>query len=297
MFIGNAKALKLLEKSIENGTVSHAYLFSGPEHVGKYALATFFSESLITGNSLRLVINKNDKTILPDLMVLEPEIEEKKGVKKEKNIPVEAVRKIQHDLSLFPFSGKYKVLIINDAHKMSVAAQNALLKTLEEPNETSILILVTHDASKIIPTIQSRCRKVIFGLADEEEMQKIVPPGKDFSDIALFSMGRPGIAVTLSENRKDLGDRKNDFEVLLKFKNMGINERFKIAEKLSSNPTEAVRKMEFWKWIIRKKYLETPGTSGFFTFKTLEKIEQSLEVIKNTNANVRLVLENLFLEI
>lgn len=134
MFIGNTKAVKLLEKSMRNSRISHAYLFSGPENVGKLALAKIFSRGLILGKPLDLEINGKKNPF--DMVILSPEIEEKKGITKEKDIKIENIRNLQKELSLFPYEGKYKILIVDNAHKLTVSSQNALLKILEEPNET-----------------------------------------------------------------------------------------------------------------------------------------------------------------
>lgn len=289
MFIGNAKAVKLLEKSIENGKISQAYLFSGPESVGKFTLAKLFAAGIIKGNSLSSEIGLDNPKNLPDLIVLEPEIEEKRGITREKDIKVEHIREVQKNLSLFPYSGKYRILVVNNAHKMTISAQNSLLKILEEPNETSIIILISHNDSKIISTIKSRCQKIKFSLVNAEEIGRI-----SSNDIASFSMGRPGIASEMMMDKKLLEERKKYLEELKELPNFGINEKLKWAEKLATNTTEAIKKFEFWIWVIRFRSLETGEIENF---KTIEKIEKSLETIKNTNANVRLVIENLLLEI
>lgn len=300
MFIGNAKAINLLNKAIENGKISQAYLFSGPESVGKFTLAKIFASSLIleqdTLNSDNISLEITSRNI-PDMLIIKPEIEEKKGIVKEKELKVEHIRRAQKDLSLFPYSGKYKVAIIDNAHKMTVSAQSALLKTLEEPNETSVIILVTHNDSKIIPTIKSRCQKVNFFLASPGEIERMIGKDKNAKEIGILSMGRPGLAFELQGDNEKLEARKNDLEYLKKFQEAGINERLKLAEKMASDTAKAVKKLEFWTWVIRLESLKNDNRQGFFSFKTIEKIEKSLETMKDTNANTRLVIENLLLEI
>ena len=140
-FIGNKKAVTLLEKTIQSGKVSQAYLFSGPEAVGKFTLAKFFSRAIISNQSFTSIlrnikVNAGKDNFLLDLIVLSPDVEEKNGIIREKDIPIEKIRNAQKELTLYPYQGKYKVLIINDAHKLTEQSQNALLKTLEEPNST-----------------------------------------------------------------------------------------------------------------------------------------------------------------
>lgn len=304
VFIGNAKAVKLLEKSIENGKISQAYLFSGPENVGKFTLAKLFASFLIFGkNNIDLswpMIGKDKESENSneffDLIIVEPEIEEKKGIKKEKDIKIEKIREAQNDLIMFPYNKKKKVMIINNAHRMTVSAQNALLKSLEEPNKTSVIILVTHNDPAIISTIKSRCQKVNFFLADIEEMGKMLKDEKN-KEIIEFSMGRPGLALKMKENKEEFNTRKKDFKELSEFSSLGINARFGLAEKMAANLTETFKKLEFWMWIIRLESRKKGLSDGFFNFKTIEKIDKALKTIENTNANARLAIENLFLEI
>ena len=302
-FIGNAKAVKLLEKSIENGKISQAYLFSGPESVGKFTLAKLFASFLIFGKNnidLDVPIGGENKEFegsskFFDLIVIEPEVEEKKGIKKEKDIKIEKIREAQRDLVTFPYNKKKKVLIINNAHRLTVSAQNALLKSLEEPNETSVIILITHNDSVIISTIKSRCQKINFFLSGIEEMEKILRDEKN-KEIIEFSMGRPGLALRMKGNKEEFNARKKDFKELSEFSSLGINERFGLAEKMAANPAEIFKKLEFWMWIIRLESRKKGLNDGFFSFKTIEKIDKALKTIKNTNANARLAIENLFLE-
>lgn len=299
MFVGNAKTINLLDRAIENGRISQAYLFSGPESVGKFTLSKIFANAIISEKNIFkkdiLSFGGGRKDEL-DLMIIEPEIEEKKGIKKIKEIKTEKIREAQKELALFPYVGKKRVLIVNDAHRMTVSAQNALLKSLEEPNRTSVMILVTHDDPKIILTIKSRCQKINFFLADEAEMNKMFENDKN-REIVELSMGRPGLAIKMKENTEEVDAKKKDFEELEKFPSWGINERLSLAEKMSADIAETAKKLEFWMWILRIKSKKKGLSDGFFSFKTIEKINKALEIIKNTNANARLVIENLFLEI
>jgi len=159
-FVGNKKTFDFLNKSLEKETVNHAYLFSGPEQVGKFTLAKMFGRAIILSLKQIEFVDAIDPTASLDLLVLEPEVEEKKGITKRKAIPTEKIRDVQQELSLYPYHGKKKVLVINDAHMLTTGAQNALLKTLEEPASTSMIILVTHEQGRLLPTIVSRCQKL-----------------------------------------------------------------------------------------------------------------------------------------
>ncbi len=291
-FLGNKKVTNLLKKSLDSGNISHAYIFSGPEHVGKFTLAKMFALHLIEGSKLDLEIEKTGKDALLDLIVLAPEVTEKNGISKQRDIPIESVRDVQKSLSLFPYHGKYKILIIDDAHKLNTAAQNALLKILEEPNPTTIIILVTHAADKILPTIQSRCQMMNFNLVSETEMQKTFP-----ENIVSLAAGRPGLAEIMSKNENKMVFYSEAASSINKVISGSLNEKLLLAEQISKDMSKTSDLLNFWLWEMRKKALVSEESERKNIYAGMEKIQKSLETLKNTNANGRLVLETLFLDI
>lgn len=291
-FIGNQKVLASLQKSLERGMLNHAYIFSGPEHVGKFTLAKMFALGAIGGKKMELEIDSFDKDALLDLIVVSPEIVEKKGVTKKRDISIESVRDAKSSLSLFPYRGKYKVLIIDEAHKMNVSAQNALLKILEEPNATTMMILVTSETGKMLPTIQSRVQNVNFGLVGDAEMQK------HFSeDIAELAVGRPGLAEIISQDENEREFRVEAKKQLEKIFQNSMNEKLQLAEDLSKDVVKTLEKLDAWTWELRKKALLVDENERNDAYDKMEKIQKSIETLKNTNANARLVLEDLFVNL
>lgn len=316
--VGHQKIIQLLSRSIKKNKIAQAYLFSGPEGVGKFALAEKFARSLINGGDFTLLRNmvKNgnegdeskskrgkNKKFLSDLIILKPEIEEKRGVVKERDIKIERIREVQKELSLYPSRGNYRVLIINNAHKMNKASQNALLKTIEEPNETSIIILVTHEEGKLLPTVKSRCQKIKFNLVEDNEIEKLLENTELLSENSIFksriislSAGRPGWAVKMARDKKEFYWRENTLEELKKISAMDISQRLEMAEKFSKNIPEAIKKLEFWIWIMYSQAMKNIQNAPQF-FRIIEKMENSAGELKNTNANGRLVLENLVINL
>lgn len=281
-FVGNKKALSFLQKSIEKGHVGHAYIFSGPEHLGKFLLAKMFAQALILDGKLEENNIEIKQDALFDMVIVEPEVTEKNHVTKQRDITIETVRVLQKTLSLFPYHGRKKVLIINDAHRLNTSSQNALLKTLEEPNDTCIMILVTHEANKLLPTIQSRCATLNFALVSES-LEAV--------------MGRPGLAKIYAENPEE----KNIFEqgeiLLRKLPRLSIGERMKEAEALSKDVVKTLKILMVWVWLLRDEVKEAEITSKKKAYFSIDKIEESINLLKSTNANARLALESLFLEI
>ncbi|KKU55662.1 MAG: polymerase III, delta prime subunit protein [Candidatus Moranbacteria bacterium GW2011_GWE1_49_15] len=298
-FIGNKKAVSFIEKTLEKGGASQAYLFSGPEGVGKLFLAKAFAKSLISGGSLPDFESGDVEKLPVDLILLKPEIEEKKGIRKERDIAVERIRDAKKDLSLYPYSGKMKVLIVDNAHRMNVASQNAFLKLLEEPNSTSVIILVTHEYSKMLPTIRSRCQKVGFGLVGPEDMGTAADfLGGDFvSRYAEAAMGRPGLLFRMSTNQEELALYRDASEELAQMSSADLNRKFSFAEKMSKDVDGAIKTLNMWSWMIRKKALAENGADLDSSYGNISKIEETVSALKNTNANARLVLENLLINI
>lgn len=292
LFLGNQKVTNLLKKSLGSGNISHAYIFSGPEHVGKFTLAKMFALHLIEGSNLGLEMEKTSKDALLDLITIMPEITEKNGVAKQRDIPIESIRDAQKSLSLFPYHGKYKILIIDDAHKLNVAAQNALLKILEEPNPTTIIMLVTSNEDKILPTVKSRCQMINFGLVDDAEMLEFFP-----QNLVSLSAGRPGLAKIMGENEDEVVFRSEAVGNLNKIISGSLNERFSLAEQLSKDVSKTSDMLNCWLWEMRKKALVSEDSERKNVYAGMEKIQKSLETLKNTNANGRLVLETLFMDL
>lgn len=286
--IGHTKILNFLHRAIARDTVSHAYLFWGPENIGKFSLALEFSKEL-TG--------RDGSRINPNLTVVEPASSETKGVVKKIDIKVEEIRELQKKISLTPNSGKYNVAIINDAERLTKAAQNALLKTLEEPPRNSVIILVTRDKNKLLPTVLSRCQIVKFNSLSDGEIGKLLAPEtKNKEKIIFWSMGRPGLAKRMAEDQGELELREESLRDLDVAISARVYEKFYLAEALSKNVPLALEKLDFWVALLRKKMLEDKEPQRTRGLELIEKINASREIIKNTNANVRLVLENLFLE-
>lgn len=288
--IGNEKTIKLLERIATVGKIANAYLFLGPENVGKFSTAMVFAKNILVA----------DEKINADLIVIAPEVEETKGILKKMDIKIETIRDLQHKLSLTAVGGRYKVVIIDEAERLNKSAQNALLKTLEEPNERVVLVLVAQNENKMLPTITSRCQKIHFGLVDNIEMEKIIPANNSHrKEILFWSIGRPGIALDLVTNHLELEYRQEALRELSDALAKNLNERFMLAEVLSKDTMELHKKLKLWLIILRQSMLGNVSAVRVSPAKAvimIEAISESMETIKETNSNVRLVLETLFLK-
>ncbi len=169
--IGNKAALSILRNSLASGRVACGYLFEGPEGVGKKLAAINFAKSLNCAEKGEEpcdqcnVCRRIDAGIHPDVHLFSP-----RG--KARMIKVEQIRELIEQISLMAFEAPWKVFIIDDAECMNQESQNKLLKTLEEPPSQTVLILVSSQPARLLPTIISRCQKIVFHNIPPAELER-----------------------------------------------------------------------------------------------------------------------------
>ena len=200
---GHQKAVESLKVAIKAGRFGHAYLFVGPESVGKNLVAKTLAKTLncetnqtdscdICSSCIKI-----DKNIHPDVTWIVPE-------GKGNTIKIEKIRQLRNNINLKPYEGRKKVYIIDKAHLMTDAAANSLLKTLEEPPPDSVLILISEKPERLFYTIKSRCQIIRFKPMSATCLEGILKKehnlSTDFSHfLAYFSSGRLGKALRLKD--------------------------------------------------------------------------------------------------
>jgi len=291
MIIGHSKIIKFFDRCIEKGTLSHAYIFSGPEQVGKFTVAVNLAEKILSGN---VILGDN-------LIIVKSEIEEEKGIIKKKDIVIEQVRDLQHSLNLSSGVSAHRIAIIDEADRMNHKAQNAFLKTLEEANEGVILILIARDEKKMLTTIASRCQKIKFGIVPDCELEVgISGETKNKQELISLSAGRPGLLLNFINNDSELLFHKETLQELKRLFSQSVGERFELAEKMSKDVGMAEKKMNLWIAALRSVVLGQNAADKIDrlrALKLIEGIEESIGFLHKNNFNSRLLLENLFLNI
>ena len=196
--LGQDKAKKLISRTVAAGRLPHAFLFKGPDGVGKQLFARGLAAALNCRDkespgacgmcaSCRKFRSGNH----PDFMVVSPE----KGA-----IKIEQVRQMCQALSYPPYESDIRVVLLEDVHAMRAEAGNSLLKTLEEPPADNLLILTADSSRDVLPTIASRCQIVPFHALTEEDTARILVgmPGQPDSQtahlLARLAEGSPGRA-------------------------------------------------------------------------------------------------------
>ncbi len=230
------QAIDALTRALKAGQVHHAWLFQGPDGVGKELTALGLAQAMTcpvkpnVGCGTCASCQKIAKRNHPDVTWVMPEEEfVSRGLAARsdfagtpsRDIRIEQIRKLQERLAFRALEAPYKLALIVTAHAMNPPAQNALLKTLEEPPKDTILVLISSATDKLLPTIRSRCAKASFGplspqfIAQHLMAKKKVEPALA-EQIAAMSAGSLSRALEL--NPKALAHRKElieQFEALV----------------------------------------------------------------------------------
>ncbi len=232
---GHDWATALLQQALDTQRLSHAYLITGPAHIGKATLAREFAAALnCTGQtppcgecrSCRLAHDDSH----PDILVVQAQ---------EHVLKIDQIRSLQHDLALSPYEGRYRVCLLIDLHLATDEAENALLKTLEEPASRVVLVLTATDASLLLPTVVSRCQVLALrGVPEQRIVQALTERWHVQPDraqlLARLAGGRIGWAITAAQDENALAYRGQALDDLLQAVIGGRLARLKLAESLGS---------------------------------------------------------------
>lgn len=209
--IGHGWAVAWLAAAIRRGRLHHAYLFTGPEGVGRTTLALAFAQALLCAepnapcgecaSCRRVAANTH-----PDVRLVEPE----KGV-----LRAEQVREVTREASLRPVEARWRVFVLTHLEQAHPAAANALLKTLEEPPAHVVLILTTAATDVIPATLVSRCQVLALRPVEEDVLVNALVERGVHSDrarlVARLSRGRPGLALRILEDESFWQRREDVF--------------------------------------------------------------------------------------
>lgn len=217
--VGHTDIIEYIKSSVSQGKVSHAYILTGERGSGKKMLANLFSwtlqceaggeEPCYECHACKQMASGNH----PDVIRVSHE--------KPNSISVDDIRKqVNEDIQVKPYSGKYKVYIIAEADLMTVQAQNAILKTIEEPPAYAVILLLAENAEALLPTIRSRCvmlklRNVKDALVKKYLMEQLQIPDYKAEICTAFAQGNIGRATMLA-NSEYFNEIKDEALMLLK---------------------------------------------------------------------------------
>ena len=281
--IGHAQALAALERALTSARPPHAWLFSGPEGVGKAAVALEFAAALnCTGSGDRplkgpasdgveqgpvrdatgrpcgecrscrdtLAGRHTDvEMVAPGGICDEPEHREHSD---SRDLRICQIRRIEHLLSLSPYAGKRRVAIIDGADTLHTEAANAFLKTLEEPPAGSVIILLAEREDRLPETVRSRCQRLAFGPIERQTISRTLAERgatpQDAETIAAAAGGRLGWALRAMDDPSLLAERSQMLDEAVRVAHAGRSERFGWAREAASRDAA-----------VRERYLREIG--------------------------------------
>lgn len=319
--VGHNDIIQHLQNAILLGKVSHAYIFQGEKGSGKKTLASTFAMTLQCEKkgtdpceecaSCKRALSKNH----PDIIQVTHE--------KPNSIGIEDIRtQLIEDVAIKPYCSPYKIYIINEAEKLTLQAQNALLKTIEEPPAYVIVLLLTSNADALLPTISSRCvtlnfRPVQDSMVKEYLMENLHLPDYQAQIDAAFAQGNIGKAKQIAESEDFAMMAERAFRLLYKVRDLELHELIERIKELSEEKHSIYELLDLYVMWFRDVLLfkATREVDGL-VFKdqlnhikerakksSYEGIECMIDAIEkakerlHSNVNFDLVMELLFLTI
>ena len=310
--IGHDRQIGYLNSCRSRGTLPHAYLFHGPEHVGKLTVALMLAQSffcaLAQKDDIRSVCGEcvSCRAISeyrhPAVIMLDTThtLVSKKEIRKE--LPIEDIRELKRVLSFAPAGGEWRLAIINEADRMSEEAANAFLKLLEEPGANTLLILVAPHKDLLLPTILSRTQTVGFLTVSDEVLQETLrkekTPSEEHEELLAFAGGRPGILLQLRKDPELLAEQQKRFrEIRGALKKRDMVALLRVSEQISGDAALRETAVSCVIGNLRSELKNgSDSANAGNIIKKIKRIDRIAGLIDSTNINPRLACDVMFLE-
>lgn len=278
--VGQPRAVSALEAALRGHSVHHAYLFAGPEGVGKELAAVGFTQALLCaekpleGCGTCSTCTRIEKKLHPDVSWVMPDAERvERGLAgrsdfqgtPSREIRVESIRALQERLALHGLESRRKVAVVLSAHTLNPQAQNAFLKTLEEPPAETTLLLVASAADRLLPTLRSRCSLLSFAplpaafVAERVQQERSLNPGTA-ALVAVMAGGSLGRALSLDVEA--LAHRKEIIQDFESMRSGAAGALLRFAETYGSSREEAERALSILSLWNRDVAVAAAGAEG-----------------------------------
>lgn len=290
--IGNDDNKKLLENTVRSNNVLHSYLFFGTEGIGKKVFAKEFSKIILCNSKDEKPCNKCksciefDSNNNPDFFVIEPD---------GSSIKIEQIRQMQKSILEKPIESNKKVYIINDAETMTKEAQNCMLKTLEEPQDFIVIILIASNENNILPTVKSRCTKIFFRNLDDADIIKYVNEKNSGIDINKDILKLCNGSILKAEfviQKIDILDKIKDFVMNIDKKNELVF--FQNNQLFYDNKDDIILLLEYVNILLFEKIKGNLGNINGF-INSMKIVESTKLKLINSN-NYDMTIDNMLLK-
>ena len=327
---GQDHLLRQLEPSLKLGQPAHAYLLVGPPHVGKMTLALDLAQAVNCSNPASAPCRECPQCARishgqhADVRVVGITEGSDDGPTRTV-IGIDDIKDVIRQVSLKPYEGNFIVIIFDGAEHMSVEAANALLKTLEEPPDQVMLLLLTANEDALLPTIRSRCRRLrLLPVPKADIEQRLATQHGSSSEVsdrlARFSRGCLGWAINAGESPQIIEEQEEQLDRLAEVCKEGLDQRFAYAGEIASQfskDREGARQilylwLRWWRDLLLIKegaegYLQNPHrlddlrltATGLTTVDTVDFIKSIMETLEalDSNASPRLALETMMIRL
>lgn len=282
--IGNEKNKELLNQIIRTNNIAHSYMFIGKESIGKMLFAKEFAKAILCINDSKPCGDcksciEFESSNNPDFEIIEPD---------GNNIKIEQIRELIKKVYEKPIVSNKKVYIINDSNLMTKEAQNSLLKTLEEPPEYVTIILIASNENLFLPTIKSRCTKIMFRKLTDSELKTILERKYNKLDIQELMLkiadGSVNKAVSL-DGKEELYNKVN--RIYSSLENVNIIELINSKEDIFKDKEEAIEMLEYINLIFFQKI-----SSNLKYIECMKIVEDTKDRLKKNN-NYDMTIDNL----
>ncbi len=325
--LGHEWAADLLAQHIARQQVRHAYLFCGPRGVGRRTLALRFAQALNCPSPRQPGLPCGAcRTCLQiqamqhaDLSVIQA-VDEDGNPLEGGSLKIDQIRDLQRSLSLTPYEARYRVALLLRFQEANANAQNAFLKTLEEPPDKAILLLTADSAESLLPTIASRCEILRLRPLPVEQLEGAMAarwglPGEEARLLAHISGGRTGYALRLHQDPGELERRQDWLDNLLRMLAANRRQRFSFADQEFKEKEKLRQALQVWLSFWRDVLLCAAGSDVPLTNLDWQEqvqmlgekldlptvrarvsdLEQAIQRL-DANVNPRLLAEVLFLD-
>ena len=286
--IGNTNNKNILQNLIKNDKISHSYIFSGPKGIGKMLFAKEFAKAILCDNIENKPCNHCKACIEfenanhPDIYIIDEQDE---------TIKTETMKNLTKDILEKPLENKKKIYIINNSENMTREAQNTLLKTLEEPPQYIVIILITANTNLMLNTIKSRCINIIFNKLTNEELKKYFKDNIT-EEVLNFSEGSISKALKIKENEDTYKQISNEIKRIEQLNELEI---LKLKSIISTKKEDIEEILEYINLIFYNVIINNPTTAIKYN-NCIKIIEDTKKRLKR-NGNYDMTIDNCLLSI